>query len=243
MITKENLLSNFIHVREVSENIFEFRDVLPKKTLIYYLRIATENFCAHDLLVVSENNIDDEFAILIFSEKITGASSLQKKALANNKYGFSTLVLAPAEYHAYFKGRLDGERKSLLLCLPTYNCEFSGLESTDDFCLMRREIVSTLDWNRKISPKISLRFDHPSIEAGTGGNAVLARYEMVLNEINNLDGARDAFVEISNYLGENIEILSHSRGEFILVRKRDDRTREYLDADCLMRALWKFLTD
>lgn len=51
-------------------------------------------------------------------------------------------------------------------------------------------------------------FDNPGTETGTDGAGVLMKYPALLSEIENLGGVISGFIEITNYNGQVVEVLS-----------------------------------
>lgn len=245
MLTLNSIVNNFSDVVEIGNGIVRFTDKLPKVTYYYYIRFADECTNGHDLVMVSENIVNDEFAstILLNCPQFSADSKLEMHPLALNVYGFSNLLLAPHNFHSYFKGRLDAEREKLLLCLPVHKSEFSGAESVEEFYLLRREIVETLNWDRKLTPKIILRFDNPKTRGGTSDEGAFVKYATVLHEIENIDGVVNGFLEILNYKSEVFEVLSPAVGQFVIIRNRDDSKREAVSKENLLAQLWQFLTE
>lgn len=243
MLQQSDLENNFEDVTGLHGGILRFKDVTPAFTYYYYLLPASST-ANWDLLVVSQDRADDGFAssILMQAKKLRIESSLQMVHMDANAYKFSALLLAPTTYHSYFKGRLDQQRQRLVLCLPVHRCEFSGAESVAEFVQMRRDIVQTLNWQREVQPKIVLRFYNPRTGSGTGDGAVLVRWTALLAEIANLDGVTDGFLEITNYAGHLVEVVSPASGNFRLIRDRDDRNSTIVDRARLITQILQFLT-
>jgi len=241
MLQKQDLVENFEGVVEIGAGVYRCQDVTPKSTYYYYLKLADAED-NDDLLMVSENKQDNEFALFVFNNIDFGNMDSYPVVveLPPNKNNFTSLYMADYSFHAYFKGILDNKRTKLVLCLPIYRCEFSGDESAEDFILMRRETVSSLDWERAVSPKTILRFDNPVTKSGTGDNEVLVKYQVMLNEIDNLNGVSKGFVELINYQGLVVEILSPELDKFTLIRDRDDSNRESLDKEVLLNKILAF---
>lgn len=211
MIKKSDIESNFSDLSELPENVLKFKDVVPAYTYVYYLQINAAN--NSDLLVVVQDAEDDYFSKLLLKEASSHKcvkSGLAKFPLTcERKYSFTHLLLAPPDFHSYFKGRLDSKRTDLFLAIPIYNCEFNGKETVELFCRIRREIVSTLNWGREPSPLAMVRFDNPQTGGGTtGSTAVPIRYDLLLNEVRNIEGVASAFIEVNNYRGHRLELLS-----------------------------------
>jgi len=244
----QDLVASAARVVDLGSGIARCQDTLPKKTFHNYVKFA-DSRDGNDLLIVSENILDDDFAAFIFahvppadgSEKL---SSLRIRDLPNNIYDFSALLLAPKDYHRQFAGRLDAKRDRLVWCLPIHRCEFSGDEPVEEFFTLCKEIVPTLNWRREVCPKIILRYDNPKTQGGTiYDDGVFAKYETVLLEVDLLNGVPKAFIEIINYKKQVIEILSPKEGLFVLIRERDDATRQPLDKTTLLQKLRSFLVN
>lgn len=244
MLQKIDLESNFANPVDIGAGIIRCEDETPRSIYYYYTKPAPLGSGIQDLLVVSENKSDDDFVRLMLGciPSQTPSPSLSKHPIPLNKYGFSSVLLAPKNYHSYFKGVLDDRRENLVLCLPIHHCEFSGNEAVQEFVVMRREVVPTLDWERPVCPKIVFRFDNPRTGGGTGNREVIAKYDLVLREIDNINGVADGFLEIENYKAHTIEILSPEEDRYILIRGRNDDTRERVIKSVLLEKLHEFLT-
>lgn len=243
MLKYEDLVENFSDVLGNENGIVICEDEFPKVTTRYYFKLANEATGGYDLVVICESKRDDEFAKFVLSSSMLVKDGVRLSIcpLGPNKYGFTNLVLAPKDFHGYLKGRLDDERDRLVLCLPIHQGEFSGSESIDDFFLLRREIVDTLNWERKPSPQVQIRFDNPQTGVGTAGAYVLVKYEYLLREIDKLEGIGEGFIEILNYLGAVAEILSHAADQFVLILDRDDSARELMNKQQLIERVYAFL--
>jgi len=199
----------------------------------FQLRLA-ETFDDHclkstperDLLVISEAIVDRAFAMDVIRQASGDFSQdrVSRFDLTANPYGFTQALVLPNTYHGAFKGRFDAKRERLYLCVPTHRCEFSGDESADEFKAMLERTVYPFRWNRPVSPKIRVYFDNPVTGAGTDEQGVLMTYSTLLSEIGNLNGVVSGFIEITNYAGEVIEVLSPGQDQFTLIRHRSDET-------------------
>ena len=196
-----------------------------------------------DLLVISEAIVDRAFAMDVIRQASGDFSQdrVSKFDLTANPYGFTQALVLPNTYHGVFKGRFDAKRERLYLCVPIHRCEFSGDESADEFKAMLERTVYPFRWNRPVSPKIRVYFDNPITGAGTDEQGVLMTYSTLLSEIGNLNGVVSGFIEITNYAGEVIEVLSPGQNQFTLIRHRSDETAVSLPQ--LMDALNRFVFD
>lgn len=246
MLNKMDLESNVSAVVELGSGVVRCQDVLPKMKYFYYLKLAEVGSTAPDYVLVSENRMDDDFAVEVLANaaalNVGVSSRLKRHPLRPNKYGFTSMLFADSSYHAYFKGRLDEKRSNLVQVVPIYDCEFTGDESPDEFAMMRRDLVPTLNWEREVAPKILLRFDNPKTRGGTGDSEVLVKYGTLIREIDNLQGVSNGFIEIINHLGSVREVLSADEDSFVLIHERDDSNRENLSRDALLNVVHRFLT-
>ena len=243
MLTREDLVANFSGVTDIATDIVRCKDVLPKVTFFNYVRPGASEG-EQDLLLISEGNPDDEFAQAVLSKvaKTPPGDGLQLQEIAQNKYGFEALLLAPSAFHAYFKGRLDDKRALLTLCIPIYRCEFSGTESVEEFTTLRRDVVPILSWTRAPAPKTVLRFDNPKTRGGTGQRYVLVKVPLVLREVDNIEGVTNAFIELLNYKGQVLEILSPRPQAFVTIRDRNDAGRVEMSKPEALKCIHDFLT-
>lgn len=244
MLSRIDLEANFSDVKALGGGIFSCKDVLPKRTIHYYLRFGEQSANQADLLLVSEKVEDGDFAAAVLSSAPTtlNGEGLAIAPLAQNDYGFSRLVLAPASFHGYFKGRLDEKRDNLLWCIPAHTCEFAGNETAQEFTVLRREIVQAENWQRGAAPKVALRFDNPRTGSGTGSAQVFATLDMLYREIELLDGVPSGFLELINCRDEVIELLSPVGGQYVLIFGRDDSTRRRIEKSDLKDFVLEFLT-
>jgi hypothetical protein len=241
MITEKMITDNFEDVQRMDDDIIKFKELLPDFKDIYYLGfLKSDNI---NIIVISRNIEDDVFA----SELIRVASSQNKflnllkfRHNIENKYGFDSALMAGSQYHSYFKGRLDDVRDTLYLCLPIFECEFSGNESVKLFYEMRRFLIKSLNWNRSITPRIMLRFENPKTKAGTiGKNYYPVDFNVVKTEIINLNGVPNGVVEILNYRDEYVNIISISQDRYILKKNGKILCDGYYSS--IEENLWKFL--
>ncbi|AHG43350.1 hypothetical protein N018_25205 [Pseudomonas syringae CC1557] len=220
MIAENDLLEEFGDVRRIRSDVFFFQDKMRTYTYNYWLQSSS----AQDLLVVSENLKNDSLAIEIIdsapSDLAGDKPTIYKLKKAFN--GFTHGIAVPSEYHGYLKGTDGIDRRYLFLCLPIFRCEFSGNESPEEFRELRLHYNPTLDWERDKHPKIRVYFDNPKTGAGVVEDGVFFRLNALLNEINNLNGVSNGFIEITNWAGAVIEILSPEHDKYLLIRNRED---------------------
>ncbi|MDZ3991666.1 hypothetical protein PspTeo4_11240 [Pseudomonas sp. Teo4] len=104
---------------------------------------------------------------------------------------------------------------------------------------MIQRMIPVFRWDRDVCPKIKVYFDNPVTETGTHEAGVLMKYPTLLSEIDNLSGVVSGFIEVTNYKGDVVEILSASKGVFTLIRNRKDE--DVLTHSKLVEALNSFV--
>jgi len=236
MISKDDLLQSFASVDEFLGCYF-FSHKLPKVTYAYCLDSGLKK----DLLIISEGASDRAFAVSVV-EQAPGdltQDAPQVFEILPNKYGFTHALVVPNTYHGSLKGRLENKRENLFLCIPMHRCEFAGDESESEFKNMIQRLIPVFRWDRGVCPKIRVYFDNPGTEAGTDESGVLMKYSTLLTEVENLSGVLSGFIEVTNYRGGVVEILSPKAGIFTLIRNRKDE--ETLDHAQLVEALNGFV--
>ncbi len=236
MITKDDLLQEFGEVTEVHGCCFA---MYPVATFDLHccLRIAD----GQDLAVVSKNINDPEFASSVALQAPAGMPHDRPTIfeIPANGYGFTHAMAVPSTYHG-FLNQIEG-RANLFLCLPIFRCEFSGEESAEEFRLATTHVVPVYEWDRTVQPRISVYFDNPRTGGGTDESGALVPLRVLLAEIENLSGVGGGFIEITNYRGEVIEVLSPEEGNYVLIRNRQDE--EVMDRARLVAAVETFTTD
>lgn len=237
MISRDDLLQDFDDVHSESGCYF-FQHVLPQFNYAYCLR-STED---QDLLVVSKGIEDRKFASSVTMQAPAclppGAPTVFE--LQANDYGFTHAMAVPHTYHGHLKGRLEAKRGQLFLCIPIFRCEFAGDESADAFRDAILRTVAVFDWTRTVSPKISVYFDNPGTGGGTEACGAIVTFATLISEVKNLSGIVNGFIEITNYTGDVVEVLSTSKGAFTLIRNRKDE--EAMDVDSLRSMLEHFVS-
>lgn len=236
MITKDDLLTTFAEVAEAHGCYFS-RYVVATYTLYCCIRNAK----AHDLAIASKNVDDPEFAASVV---LNAPHNLSHDGptifeIPPNAYGFTHAMAVPSTYHGLLN-RIE-KRTGLFLCLPIFRCEFNGNESEDDFRLSTHHIVDVNNWHRTRQPKISVYFDNPRTGGGTDKGGAIVSLETLIAEIDNLNGVGNGFIEITNYRGEVIEVLSPAEGHYVLIRNRQDE--EAMDRASVISAVEKFTSE
>ncbi|KAA0994801.1 hypothetical protein FQ192_11740 [Pseudomonas sp. ANT_J12] len=218
MFSKQDLLGAFAVVDEDDSGHYFFQHNLPKTTYWYCLKSSADQ----DVLIVSEDVNDRQFATAVLdqSPEVLFKDKPTLFKISENVYGFTHAFAVPNNYHGSLKGNLDSKRDKLFLCVPIFRCEFSGGETEKEFKDMAQRMLPVFKWKRDVYPKLRVYFDNPKTGAGTYEAGALLKIKTLVAEVENLNGVISGFVEITNYKGDVIEILSPAKDEYKLIRNR-----------------------
>jgi len=220
MITKKELTEEFDQVREVRRDVVFFQDKMRSYTYSYWLAGSE----ARDLLVVSETDVDDELALAIV-DAVPHSTPSDRPAifeLPKESSRFTHVIVVPSNYHSYLKGLKRIDRNKLFLCIPIFRCEFSGNECPEAFRELRLRSVPTLNWKREKHPKLLVYFDNPKTGAGTEEQGAYLKLDYLFEEIENLQGVGNAFVELTNWEGRVVELLWSANDKYRFIIDRQD---------------------
>lgn len=237
MISESDLVEEFGFVKSMIGDVFFFQDEMRAYTYNYWLHSSNDR----SLLVVSKDMVDDELALAIIAAAPAELSLDHPEiyVLAEGSKKFTHVFVAPSHYHGYLKGADGIDRSRLLLCVPIYRCEFAGDETPEEFKDMHLHLIPILDWTRLQHPKLRVYFDNPATGGGVDESGVLLKQSVLFQEVENLNGVNDGFIEVTNWSGRVIEVLSPSLDKFLLIRDREDE--ELMSKDEILTKLNKFL--
>lgn len=218
MILESDILDEYDSVRIISGGVYFFQDEVATYTLNYWLKPSTLG----DLIVVSRNKILDSLALTILRNSCS--ASLENKPIICEFYGmyegFSHVLIVPPNYHGYLKGAASVNRDNLYLCVPIFRCEFSGFETEEEFRWLSLHNTATLDWAREAQPILRVYFDNPKTGSGSDKSGVYLRWSGLVREIDLLNGVRNGFIEIANWNGDVVEVVSQEPDKYILIKER-----------------------
>lgn len=236
MITRNDLSQEFGDVHEANGCCFAEYAVAT-----YSIHCCLRLMADQTVAVVSRNISDPDFAASVALRAPTNLLRDRPTIfeLPHNVRGFSHAMAVPSTYHGFLNQIED--RAGLFLCVPIHRCEFSGNETAEAFRQAAAHVVPVYEWDRDRQPKVSLYFDNPRTGGGTDEAGALVPLRVLVAEIDTLSGVPDGFIEITNYRGEVIEVLSPHERIYVLIRNRQDE--ELMDRASVISAVEKFTTE
>jgi hypothetical protein len=127
--------------------------------------------------------------------------------------GFDSVLLLGPSAHRLFQNVSPRLHDRTIQAIPTYAGEFSGSEKADLIDLIRKDVVSTLDWKREPSPQVFLRFkDAVTGIRSTGKKPGLTTRKTFLKLVTEMDPVEGSFVEATNFRGETVTLTPTPAG-------------------------------
>ncbi|KAF2334672.1 hypothetical protein [Flavobacterium ginsenosidimutans] len=195
----------------VFTHFINFSSIKGKLLLLIVRGELSEKKICEFLKIVDENNKNIQF------DKFVKLNNIFYNEMEMNGIAF-----LPYKYHSIFETQDKDLYLNTIVTFPIYNCEFNGNESSEEVKLLRRDIVSTIDWDREVSPIIKIRYNNLKTGSRTRGNKFyFVSLNVVLNELDNLqnDDFPDSFVELENYKDEYIHVSALNSSVFLIVNK------------------------
>ncbi|MFJ6633831.1 hypothetical protein ACIQMR_20950 [Streptomyces sp. NPDC091376] len=118
-------------------------------------------------------------------------------------YGFDSVAAAPPAVHRYHIGRNEALNDVVTAVFPAYRCEFSGTETLDEAEYRFRHMLHPTTMSRPPVPYLRMRYENTKTGGGSiGPDRGFTTHEVLLRELDLLDGAPGSFVEFENFRGE-----------------------------------------
>jgi hypothetical protein len=239
MIPIEAIRAFFPDVHMCADELYKFTLKVPSTTTTYYLKCGCHN--EPDFLLAVEGQEDDVFARNLFEHLFMKSPRVDKPTKLPlgffNPYAFEMGLLVGPEYHGHFKGTLDDWRSRTFLCVPAYDCEFSGQEAPDEFMYIWVYLMPhTL--RRQIVPKVKLRFDNPTTKANTQGRFLIRSEQSLNNTIESLTPEDAGYVLVLNYLEEQLTITLPEPNQY---KVEWNKTSRLVDSVAIMDIVARFL--
>ncbi|MEU3303399.1 hypothetical protein ABZ729_26840 [Streptomyces sp. NPDC006678] len=118
-------------------------------------------------------------------------------------YGFDSVAAVPPAVHRYHIGRNEALNDVVTAVFPAYRCEFSGTETPDEAEYRFRHMLRPATMSRPPVPYLRMRYENTKTAGGSiGPDRGFTTHDVLLRELDLLDGAPGSFVEFENLHGE-----------------------------------------
>lgn len=152
---------------------------------------------------------------------------------------FDSLVVLPPGYHNSFRAQDPDLARQTFVVFPAYHCEFREVESKECIDVLRR-MVTTIDWGRKPSPRVAMRYSNPKTSGGsTGSKRGLTDISVPLREARELANSAGAFIEIESFRGDVLRM--ESNGDKVAVGRLPEGVAKLVSPDELPGLIGGFL--
>lgn len=116
--------------------------------------------------------------------------------------GFDSVASASPAVHGYHRERKDSLNDAVWAVFPAFQCEFSGTETVDEARHRFKRMLRPSHMARPPSPYLRMRYDNTKTLAGSIGlSRGFTTPDVLIRELNLLEGAPGSFVEFENSRG------------------------------------------
>jgi len=175
----------------------------------FFLAQAADGEHALQLNVRGDLDLELTLAVLAFArvhtESVLAAApvAVLEGFTSPSATPFDTVAAVIPAVHRYLEFDSPELNEVTYAVFPAYLCEFSGLETQAEMAYRFDSMIDVADLQRPPSPFVRLRFDNPRNGTGTVCSDLgIASADLVLQELQNLESAENAFVEFENFRGE-----------------------------------------
>jgi hypothetical protein len=124
------------------------------------------------------------------------------EGLGVDGYGFDAVAAAAPEVHGHHRVQNPELAAVTYIVFPAYACEFSGRETLPEAEARYHKMLRPAEVGREPVPFVKMRFDNPRTHGGsTNTERALTYPRILLQEIPQLEGAPDGYVEYENRHG------------------------------------------
>ncbi|MFJ3587029.1 hypothetical protein ACIQUY_02455 [Streptomyces sp. NPDC090231] len=181
----------------------------PNPRFVFSLALSLEGDRAYQMNTL--DSFDEELvrAVLEFSrhQRIRAEPEVRQFSVATGfahaGYEFDSVAAVPPSIHGYYAGRDESLNDSVVAVFPAYHYEFSGNETAEEAAYRFKRMLRPTVMSRGPSPYLRMRYENRKTGGGSAGSTRgFATPDILLREIDFLEGAPGSFVEFENFCGE-----------------------------------------
>ncbi len=186
----------------------------PMSRFMFFLAMDTDGGWAYQMNSLDLHDEGLAKAVLAFARQRglgrgPGAGPLTSATgFSYGAYRFDSVVAASPPVHGYHHGRNDALNEVVSAVFPAYQCEFRGDETLEEAVMRFKRMLRPTILSRPPVPYLRMRYENTRTEGGsTGTSRGFTTQDVLLRELELLEGAPGSFVEFENSLGEvwNVE--------------------------------------
>ncbi|MFF2793131.1 hypothetical protein ACFVT6_41395 [Streptomyces sp. NPDC058049] len=181
----------------------------PNPRFVFSLALIPEVDRAYQMNTLDSFDEDLVRAVLEFSRRrrLRVAPEARPFCVASGfthaNYGFDSVAAVPPSVHGYHTGKNKSLNDSVIAVFPSYRCEFSGTETTEEAIYRFKQMLRPTITSRMPSPYLRMRYENRKTGAGSiGPMRGFSTPDVLLRELNCLEGTLESFVEFENFRGE-----------------------------------------
>ena len=192
-----------------NETVLFYEQSTPVMKFRHYLSLG---FNGEVVFCISQKDKFDESNVLKIFDFLCRVQELPKKGCNLFRFGdfagneFDTLVLLGNKYHNRFKYDVPAVHEKTIVVFPCHHSEFVEDAPVEEVTYSMHKVVSTLKWDRDISPWVKMWFENSSTGVKTKGKErLMGDIGFVMETIDSLLDDRGSIV-LENYRSEIVEM-------------------------------------
>ncbi|WP_267244097.1 hypothetical protein [Streptomyces sp. PR69] len=180
----------------------------PMPRFVFSLAMDRDGDWAYQVNSIDGFDEDLVRAVLGFArEHRLGRGEMQSFAVASgfasDPYGFDVVAAVPPDVHGYHVGRNDALNEVVSAVFPAYQCEFSGNETLEETRYRFKRMLRPTVMPRPPVPYLRMRYENTRTDSGSiGSSRGFTTHDVLLREVELLEGATGSFVEFENSRGQ-----------------------------------------
>ena len=190
----------------------------PTPRFTFALALSSNSRTAFQVNSLGPFDVDLTRRVLAFSRVNELQLSVENSPLAITgsftcePFAFNAVATACPEVHDYHIGRNELLNELVVAAFPTFLSEISGSETLEEARYRFKQMLHPTVMNRSPVPYLRMKYENPKTGARSiGDSRGFTTWDVLLRELNLLEGVARSFVECENVHGEVFHIEWHGR--------------------------------
>jgi hypothetical protein len=188
----------------------------PTPRFTFALALSSNSRSAFQVNSLGSFDVDLTRRVLEFSRANELQSTVESNPLAITggfmcePFAFNAVATACPEVHGYHIGRNELLNELVVAAFPAFLSEVSGCEPLEEAKYRFKQMLHPTVMNRSPVPYLRMRYENPKTGAGSIGDLRgFTTWDVLLRELNLLEGVAGSFVECENVHGDVCRIEWH----------------------------------